>query len=55
MMSKLVNMFDDLERVEELIYFQQIRDITQVATPSSKTAHLMVYFEYSMWIWKSTW
>jgi hypothetical protein len=45
-------MFDDLERVEELRAFQQISDITQVAAPSSTTTCLMVYIEYSMWIWK---
>jgi hypothetical protein len=39
-------MFDDLERVREPRYFQQTRDITQVAAPSSTTAHLMVYLEY---------
>jgi hypothetical protein len=27
----------------------------QVASPSSKTTCLMVYLEYSMWIWKATW
>jgi hypothetical protein len=38
-------MFDDLERVGEMRDFKKNTDITDVAVPSSKTAHLMVYFE----------
>jgi hypothetical protein len=48
-------MVDDFERVGEPIAFQQTKDITQVATPSSNTTLLMIYLEYSTWIWKATW
>jgi hypothetical protein len=48
-------MFNNLERVEEPRAFQQTRDITEVAAPSSMISHLIVCLEYSTWIWKATW
>jgi hypothetical protein len=48
-------MVNDFERVGEPIDFQHAKDIMQVETPSSTTTRLMVYLEYSMWIWKATW